>query len=75
MCILGTFLLIAILRIDGYQCYKNSPFDKLNHWTLQHANLAKTQKIQDIIFREKLDIFVLNEKNLNPMIDTETLNN
>ena len=38
------------------------------------TNLAKTQEIQDVIFREKLDIFALNETNLNPMIDTGTLN-
>ena len=38
------------------------------------TNLAKTQEIKDVIFREKLDIFALNETNLNPMIDTGTLN-
>ena len=38
------------------------------------TNLAKTNEIRDVIFREKLDIFGLNETNLNPMIDTGTLN-
>ena len=38
------------------------------------TNLAKTQEIKDLIFREKLDIFGINETNLNTMIDTKTLN-
>ena len=38
------------------------------------TNLAKTQEIEDVIFREKLDIFGINETNLNPMIDNNTLN-
>ena len=38
------------------------------------TNLAKMQEIKDIIFHEELDIFGLNETNLNPMIDTKTLN-
>ena len=38
------------------------------------TNLAKTQEIQDVIFREKLDIFAMNETNLNPTIDKGTLN-
>ena len=38
------------------------------------TNLAKTQEIKDLIFREKLDIFGMNETNLNTMIDTKTLN-
>ena len=37
------------------------------------TNMAKTREIKDIIFKEKLDIFALNETNLNPMIETETL--
>ena len=38
------------------------------------ANLAKTTEIKDIIFRDKLDLFGINETNLNPMVDTKTLN-
>ena len=38
------------------------------------TNLAKTKEIHDILFREKLDIFGINETNLNPMIDTKSLN-
>ena len=38
------------------------------------TDLAKTNEIKDLIFREKLDIFGLNETNLNPMIATSTLN-
>ena len=38
------------------------------------GNLAKTTEIKDIIFREKLDIFGINETNLNPTIDTNTIN-
>ena len=38
------------------------------------TNLAKTTEIKDVIEREKLDIFGLNETNLNPMIDTTSLN-
>ena len=38
------------------------------------TNLAKTTEIKNIIFREQLDIFGINETNLNPMIDSDTLN-
>ena len=37
-------------------------------------NLAKTTEIKDIIFRERLVIFGINETNLNPTIDTHSLN-
>ena len=38
------------------------------------TNLAKTTEIKDIIFRDKLDLFGINITNLNPMVDTKTLN-
>ena len=38
------------------------------------TNLAKTEEIKDVIYRENLDIFGLNETNLNPSIDTDSLN-
>ena len=37
------------------------------------TNLAKTSEIENVIFREQLDIFGINETNLNPMIDTDSL--
>ena len=37
------------------------------------TNLAKTSEIENVIFREQLDIFGINETNLNPMIDTNSL--
>ena len=38
------------------------------------TNLAKTTEIKNVIFREQLDIFGINETNLNPTIETESLN-
>ena len=38
------------------------------------TNLTKTTEIKDIIVRDKLDLFGINETNLNPMVDTKTLN-
>ena len=38
------------------------------------TNLAKTSEIKDVIYRENLDIFGINETNLNPMIATDSLN-
>ena len=38
------------------------------------TNLAKTTEIGNVIFREQLDIFGINETNLNPMVDTDSLN-
>ena len=38
------------------------------------TSLDKTNEIKNLMFREKLDILGLNETNLNPMIDTQTLN-
>ena len=38
------------------------------------SNLAKTTEIKNLIFREQLDIFGINETNLNPTIDTDSLN-
>ena len=37
------------------------------------TNLAKTTEIKDVIHRENLDIFGINETNLNPMIATDSL--
>ena len=37
-------------------------------------NLAKTTEIKNLMFREQLDIFGMNETNLNPLIDTNSLN-
>ena len=34
------------------------------------TNLGKTTEIKNVIFREQIDIFGLNETNLNPAIDT-----
>ena len=38
------------------------------------TNLSKTTEIQNVIMREQLDIFGINETNLNSMIDTNSLN-
>ena len=38
------------------------------------TNLAKTLQVQELIFREKLDILGINETNLKSDIDTSTLN-
>ena len=38
------------------------------------TNLAKTNEIHDVIFREQLDIFGINETNLNSMIHTDSIN-
>ena len=38
------------------------------------TNLAKTTDIKNVIFREQLDIFGLNETNLYPTIETDSLN-
>ena len=38
------------------------------------TNLAKTIEIKNLIFREQLDIFGINETNLSPTIDTDSLN-
>ena len=46
----------------------------LKNLGIGHCNLAKTTEIKDIIFRDKLDLFGINETNLNPMVDTKTLN-
>ena len=37
-------------------------------------NLAKTQEIKNVIFQENLDLFGINETNLNPTVGTDTLN-
>ena len=37
------------------------------------TNIAKTKEIQDIIFREQLDIFGINETNLSPIINNGSL--
>ena len=37
-------------------------------------NLAKSTEIKNVIFREQLDIFGINETNLNPSIDTNSIN-
>ena len=37
-------------------------------------NLAKTTELKNLIFREQFDIFGINETNLNPVIDTNSLN-
>ena len=38
------------------------------------TNLAKTTEIQNVIFREQIDIFGLNETNLNSTVDTNSVN-
>ena len=38
------------------------------------TNLAKTTEINNVIFREQLDVFGINETNLNPGIITDSLN-
>ena len=38
------------------------------------TNLAKTTEIKNLIFREQLDIFGINETNLNPVIDSGSSN-
>ena len=38
------------------------------------TNLAKTTEISNVIFREQLDIFGLNETNLNSSVDTNSIN-
>ena len=38
------------------------------------TNLGKTTEIKNLIFREQLDIFGINETNLNHLVDTGSLN-
>ena len=38
------------------------------------TNLGKTTEIKNLIFREQLDIFGINETNLNQVVDTGSLN-
>ena len=38
------------------------------------TNLAKTTEIKNVIFREQIDIFGLNETNLNSTVDTNSVN-
>ena len=38
------------------------------------TNLAKTAEIKDVIFREKLDLFGLNETNVSETVDNKSLN-
>ena len=38
------------------------------------TNLAKTTEIRNVIFKEQIDIFGINETNLNPEIKTDSLN-
>ena len=38
------------------------------------TGLAKTLELQELIFRENLDILGINETNLKSDIDTDTLN-
>ena len=38
------------------------------------GNLAKTTEIKNVIYRENLDIFGINETNLSPATDTDSLN-
>ena len=38
------------------------------------SNLGKTIEINDVIFRENIDIFGINETNLKSTVDTDTLN-
>ena len=38
------------------------------------TSLAKTLELQELVFREQLDIIGINETNLKPDINTSTLN-
>ena len=38
------------------------------------TNLGKTTEIKNVIYREQIDIFGLNETNLNSAIDTDSIN-
>ena len=49
------------------------------NWTLQHrgglaTHSAKTQEIEYVIFRDKLDTFGINKTDLNPMMVNNTFN-
>ena len=60
--------------------YNMKPFLKnlrIGHCNIEGGlsnNLAKTTEIRNLMFREQIDIFGLNETNLNSTIDTNSLN-
>ena len=56
---------------------KNNQNLSIGHCNIQGGlagNLGKTIEIQELIFREKIDLFGINEKNLKSTVHNSTLN-
>ena len=72
------FAIILNIHITQHNFQISSQkFLSIGHCNIQggfSGNLGKTTEIQDVIFREKLDLFGINETNLKSTVHNSTLN-